>query len=104
MASRAKLQNSEDDFFQDNTSAMKLESNGLQSCGEKSRHIDIRFFFIKDVLKRENIELKHCPTERMIADFFTKPLQGGLFKKLRDMIMGQTPYPTEERVETKKLG
>ena len=68
-------------FFQDNTSAMKLESNGLQSCGEKSRHIDIRFFFIKDVLKRENIELKHCPTERMIADFFTKPLQGGLFKQ-----------------------
>ena len=41
-------------------------------------------------------------------DFFTKLLlvlvQGGLFKKLRDMIMGQTPYPTEERVETKKLG
>ena len=39
----------------------------------------------------------------MIADFFTKPLQGGLFKKLRDMIMGQTPYPTEERVEMKKI-
>ena len=83
---------------------MKLESNMLQSYGEKSRYIDITLFFIKDVLKRENIELKHCPTERMIADFFTKPLQGGLFKKLRDMIMGQTPYPTEERVETKKLG
>ena len=38
---------------------MKLESHGLSSCGEKSRHIDIRFFFIKDVLKREDIELKH---------------------------------------------
>ena len=49
-------------FFQDNMSAMKLESNWLKSCGEKSRKIDIRFFFIKDVLKRENIELKHCPT------------------------------------------
>ena len=81
-------------FFQDNTSAMKLESNELQSYGEKSRHTDIKFFFTKDVLKRENIELKHCPTERMIADHFTKPLQGALFKKLRDMIMDQTPYLT----------
>ena len=62
-------------------SAMRLESNGLKSCGEKSRHIDIRFFFIKDVLKRENIELRRCPTERMIADYFTKPLQGSLFRK-----------------------
>ena len=42
-------------FYQDNMSAMRLESNRLKSRGEKSRHIDIRFFFIKDVLKRENI-------------------------------------------------
>ena len=53
---------------------MRLESNGLKSCVEKSRHIDIRFFFIKDVLKRENKELRHCPTERMIAYYFTKQL------------------------------
>ena len=86
-------------FYQDNMSAMRLESNGLKSCGEKSRHIDIRFFFIKDVLKRENIELKHCPTERMIADYFTKPLQGSLFRKMRDIIMGVTSFPVEERVE-----
>jgi len=31
-------------FFQDNQSAMKLEKNGRASCGQKSRHIDIRFF------------------------------------------------------------
>ena len=80
-------------------SVMRLESNGLKSYGEKSRHIDIRFFFIKDVLKRENIELKHCPTERMIADYFTKPLQGSLFRKMRDIIMGVTSFPVEERVE-----
>ena len=82
-------------------SAMRLESNGLKSCGEKSRHIDIRFFFIKDVLKRGNIELRHCPTECMIADHFTKPLQGSLFRKMRDIIMGVTSFPVEERVEIK---
>ena len=37
------------------------------------------------ILKNEGIELKHCPTERMIADYFTKPLQGKLFKKIRDI-------------------
>ena len=30
----------------------------------------------------------YCPTESMVADYFTKPLQGKLFHKLRDMTMG----------------
>ena len=34
----------------------------------------------------------------MIADYFTKPLQGGLFKKLRNYVMGSTALPIEERV------
>ena len=45
--------------------------------------------------------MAHCPTERMIADYFTKPLQGKLFTTLRDTIMGLIPYPTKERVENK---
>ena len=32
--------------------------------------------------------MKYCPTEQMTADYFTKPLQGTLFRKLRDFIMG----------------
>ena len=78
---------------------MKLEKNGRKSCGDKSRHIDIRYFFIKDVLRRENIDLQHCPTERMIADFYTKPLQGSLFIKMRNFIMGLGDAFCEERVE-----
>ena len=85
-------------FYQDNQSVMKMESNGQKSCGEKSRHILIRYFFIKDVLKRENIELIHCPTERMIADYYTKPLQRSLFNKMRNIVMDLTPFPDEERV------
>ena len=85
-------------YYQDNISAVRLESNGYGSRGEKSRHINIRYFFIKDILKNEKIELQHCPTERMIADYFTKPLQGSLFKQLRDQIMGKTKIPIEERV------
>ena len=44
------------------------------------------------------MDIKHCGTEKMIADYFTKPLQGLLFTKIRDIIMGNAPFPMEERV------
>ena len=82
-------------------SAIRLEQSGFGSRSEKSRHINIHYFFIKDILKNENIELKHCATEKMIADFFTKPLQGGLFKTMKNYIMGHAKIPTEERIANK---
>ena len=72
---------------------MRLEKNGIQSASKRSRHIDIRFFFIKDRIKKGDIHLLYCPTEDMVADFFSKPLQGKLFTRFRDMIMGQTTVP-----------
>jgi hypothetical protein len=62
------------EFFQDNMSAMKMEKNGRCSAGQRSRHINIRYFFIKDRIESGDINLIHCPTGIMIADFFTKPL------------------------------
>ena len=86
-------------FYQDNTSAMKMLRNGKESCSSKSRHIYIRYFFTKDILNREEMELKHCTTDNMIADFYTKPLQGKHFYKLRNLIMGHNTMPVEECVE-----
>ena len=85
-------------FYQDNKSAIQVEKNGRMSSSERSRHINIRFFSIKDVLEREGIDIKHCGTEKMIADYFTKPLQGLLFTEIRYIIMGNAPFPMEERV------
>jgi hypothetical protein len=79
---------SENILYQDNQSAIKIEQNGKLSSGQKTKHMDARYFFIKDRLHTEGIEVKYCPTELMIADFFTKPLQGTLFRKFRDVIMG----------------
>ena len=96
---------------QDNQSALKLESNGRTSAGQKSRHINIRYFWVKDRLRSEKIRVRHCPTLEMLADFFTKPLQGGLFRKFRDVILGYQHIDTlatvslagpEERVEEKQ--
>ena len=50
--------------------------------------IDNRYFWIKDRLESENIQVQHCPTDKMIADFFTKHLQGNLFRRFRDIILG----------------
>ena len=95
-------------LYQDNQSAIRLEKNSRASCGQKSRHIDIRYFYMKDRFESENISVVYCPTEEMLANFFTKPLQGSLFRKFRDVLLGhchvntliKSPLsPSEERVE-----
>ena len=62
--------------YQDNTSAMKLEMNGKTSSGKRTRHFDIKFFYFTDLVKKEEIQIKYCPTKEMIADYMTKPLVG----------------------------
>jgi hypothetical protein len=80
--------NREDVLYQDNQAAMLLQNNGRMSCGKGSKHIHIRYFFITDKINSKEIRVQHCPTKEMIADYFTKPVQGGLFRKFRDMILG----------------
>ena len=77
-------------LYQDNQSAMLLEKNGMSSAGKRSRHINIRYFFIADRIGKNELSIEFCPTDDMIADFFTKPLQGKKFKKFRNLIMGIT--------------
>ena len=74
---------------QDNQSTILLLKNGRSSCGKQSRHVDIRYFFMKDRIDKGQFKVEYCPTELMIADFFTKPLQGGLFKRLSEVVMGE---------------
>jgi len=77
---------------------MKMGKNGRSFAGKKSRHIHIRYFFIKVVWVQENIELQYIFTEKIIDDFFTKPLQSAPFKKVRDIVMGLVSFPIEVRV------
>ena len=57
--------------FQDNESAIRLETNGRNSCTGNSRHIDIRYFFVKDRVDKGEFRIEYCSTQEMIADFFT---------------------------------
>ena len=78
-------------FEQDNQSAMRLERNGHASASQRSRHINIRYFFITDRLDTDNITLRYCQTDHMLADFLSKPLQGNLFRKFHDILLGLAP-------------
>ena len=48
-------------------------------------------FFIKDKVDTGDIEIEYCPTEDMRGDYFTKPVQGNLFIKLRSLLMNIDP-------------
>ena len=74
-------------LFQDNKSAILLEKNGRKSSSKRTKHINMRYYFITDRIRNGELSVEHCPTQDMIADFFTKPLQGKLFFKFRSMIM-----------------
>ena len=69
-----------------------MERNGRNSCTGNSRHVDIRFFFVHDRVKSGKIDVVYFPTEKMVADFFTKPLQRSTFKKFRESVMGHTSH------------
>jgi Reverse transcriptase (RNA-dependent DNA polymerase) len=71
-------------LFQDNKSAILLEKNGRASSSKRTRHLNIRYFFITDKVKHKELTIEYCPTKQMIADFFTKPLQGSLFTWMRN--------------------
>jgi hypothetical protein len=73
--------------YQDNQSAMLLEKNGRASSGRRTRHIDICYFFVTDWVKHGELRIEYCPTGDMVADFFTRLLQGSLFWKLRAIIL-----------------
>ena len=75
-------------LYQDNTSAQRLETNGKMSSGKRTKHMDVRYFFIKDRVDAGDFKIAHCPTKEMRGDYFTKPLQGKLFKYFRALIMG----------------
>jgi hypothetical protein len=76
------------DLFQDNKSTIFLVEKG-RSASEKTRHISIRYFWVKDVIDRSEATIKHMPTEDMTADILTKPLQGKLFLQLREKLLGE---------------
>ena len=78
-------------LYQDNKSAILLEKNGKSSSSKRTRHLNIRYFFIMDQVNQGNLRIQYCPTAFMLADYNTKPITGAKFQEFRSQIMGHTP-------------
>jgi hypothetical protein len=77
-------------IFQDNTSTMKLQNNGKLSSGKRTRYFDVNFFYITDLISRDEIVVKYSPPADMIGDYLSKPVVGAKFEKFREKIMNHT--------------
>ncbi|KAF2297197.1 hypothetical protein GH714_019277 [Hevea brasiliensis] len=71
-------------IYYDNSSAIKLSKN-LVLHG-RSKHIDVKFQFLRDLTRDEIIDFIHCKSEDQFADIMTKPLKLSTFQKLRQFI------------------
>ena len=79
-------ENPEIQVFQDNQSAIKLINNG-GSTSLRTRHIKVRYFFLKEYIENGYVKLVYLPTGDMIADVLTKPKQGADFIKSRNQLL-----------------
>ncbi|KAJ8646671.1 hypothetical protein MRB53_008419 [Persea americana] len=68
----------------DNSSTIKLSKNPVMHG--RSKHIDVRFHFLRNLTKEGTIELVHCMSQNQVADIMTKPLQLEVFQKLRTLL------------------
>ena len=73
--------------YQDNMSTMALIERG-RSAAERTRHIDIRYFWLKERVTNGEAIVKHMGTKQMYANLLTKPLQGAQFIAERDALTG----------------
>ena len=72
--------------YQDNLSTIQMLNNG-GSSSERTRHIDIRHYWVTDQINLGEIVLEHVNSENMISDILTKPLSGKQFEKLRNKLL-----------------
>ena len=73
--------------YQDNMSTMALIERG-RSAAERTRHIDIRYFWLKERVTNGEAIVRHMGTKEMYANLLTKPLQGAQFIAERDALTG----------------
>ena len=70
-------------IFEDNQSTICLAKN--QHVHGRTKHVDIKYHFIRDLVEAKRVKLVYCASENMIADMLTKGLPIKQFEKLREL-------------------
>ena len=68
-------------IWQDNQSTILAALRG-NNYSRRTKHIDIRYFEVKDLVDLGKLVITYKPTGEMLADIMTKPLQGGYIRRL----------------------
>ena len=68
----------------DNQSCIKMTENPV--FHDKSKHIEIRYFYIRDIVQKGAINLQYVSTDEQVADVLTKPLSRVKFEYFRDKL------------------
>ncbi len=71
--------------YEDNQGAIDLTRN--QEHHARNKHIDVRHHYIREIVENEVIKIEHMPTDKMVADIFTKALPRVKFEQHRDVLM-----------------
>jgi hypothetical protein len=66
-------------IFQDNQSSISLSENPIHS--NRSKHIDVRYHAIRELIESKIVQIKYLPTEKMVADIMTKSLDRVLHQR-----------------------
>jgi hypothetical protein len=75
-------------LYQDNKSAILLETNGKKSTGKRTWALNIRCLFLTDQVEKGDVTIVYCPAGNMVGYFHIKPLQGEKFREFQDAILG----------------
>ena len=89
-------------IYQDNKSRILLAEKGRSSSSKRTRHINIRYYFVTDKIKKGEVKVAFCPTTNMLGDFFTKPLQGSTFIRMRSIILNM-PDTDKTKIEHRSV-
>ena len=73
-------------LYCDNQGSLALAKNPVHH--QRSKHIDIRYHFVRDEVKTGSVELFYVPSDQNVADIFTKPINAAKNQKFRSLIMG----------------
>lgn len=73
-------------LYCDNQGAIALSNNPVQH--QRSKHIDVRYHFIREAIQNGKVQLFYVPSEENIADVFTKPVTRHKNEKFRPLLMG----------------
>ena len=71
-------------LYIDNTSTICIANNSATT--KRSKHMDVRYHYVREEVNSLHIKTVHCPTVEMIADILTKPVPRPRYDKLRSKL------------------